>query len=119
MDLLFVNIQTPRDALQLAKEPEVRSHVTRHQWRQSKSRDKKRRRRILPGSSNDTESFVYPTTLVCGIFTSDQVSIPPQIGGLRVDPFQSYPVSVQPWTQLLVDHCKLLLNYILSQGRLR
>lgn len=82
MDILFVNVRIPKDALQLAKEPEVRSHVTRHQWKQSARRDK-RRQRMLGGSN---------------------VSISPQIGGLRVDPFQSYPVSVQPWTQLLVDH---------------
>jgi hypothetical protein len=104
MDIVFVNVQTPRDALQLAKEPEIRSHVTRHQWKQSKRRDKRRRRR------NDVEYSEYPTRLVFDQFTSNQVSISLQIGGLRVDPFQSYPVSVQPWTQLLVDHCKLLLE---------
>lgn len=102
MDILFVNVRTPRDALQLAKEPEVRSHVTRHQW---KRRDKRCQRML--GGSNGMENSEYPNGLVFDLFTTDKVSISPQIGGLRVDPFQSYPVSVQPWTQLLVDHCKL------------
>jgi hypothetical protein len=117
MDIAFVNVQTPRDALQLAKEPEFRSHVTRHQWKQSKRREKRRRRRILLGGSNDEEDSEYLTRLVFDPFTSDQVSISPQIGGLRVDTFQSYTVSVQSWTQLLVDHCKVLLELCLSQAR--
>lgn len=104
MDIVFVNVQTPRDALQLAKEPEIRSHVARYQWKQWKRRDKRRRRR------NDVEDSEYPTMLVVDPFILDQASISLQIGGLRVEPFQSYPVSVQPWTQRLVDHCKLLLE---------
>ncbi|KAJ5193395.1 transcriptional regulator family: Fungal Specific TF [Penicillium cf. viridicatum] len=99
MDILFVNVRTPRDALQLAKEPEVRSHVTRHQWKQSARRDKRRQRML--GRSNGIENSEYPNGPVFDLFTTDKVSISPQIGGLRVDPFQSYPVSVQPWTQLL------------------
>ncbi|KAJ5982348.1 hypothetical protein N7451_012448 [Penicillium sp. IBT 35674x] len=107
LNVSFVNIQAPSDALQAAKEPEVRSHVTRYQWRQSKIRDQRRRRRILPYVSSDKKhpGGIQSASLVRGIFVSERVSISPQItGGLRVDPFQSFPVSVQPWTQLLVDH---------------
>jgi hypothetical protein len=107
MDIVFVNVQTPRDALQLAKEPEFRSHVARHQWKQSALRDKRRRRGMLLDGSHETKNSEYPTGLVMiNSFSSDPVSISPQIGGLRVDPFQSYPVSAQTWTPLLVDHCK-------------
>lgn len=112
MDIIFVNVQTPRDALQLAKEPEIRSHVTRHQWKQSARRGKGRRRKILPGGdSHGMENPGYPSGLMLNLSTSDQVSIPPQLGGLRVDPFQSYPVSVQPWTPLLVDHCTFTFEF--------
>jgi hypothetical protein len=113
MDIVFVNVQTPRDALQLAKEPEFRSHVARHQWKQSARRDKRRRRGMLLHGSHGTKNFEYPTGLVTNHFSSDPVSISAQIGGLRVDPFQSYPVSAQPWTPLLVDHCKLNFSVLM------
>ncbi|KAJ5551187.1 transcriptional regulator family: Fungal Specific TF [Penicillium sp. DV-2018c] len=104
MELIFVNVKTPRDALQLSKEPEVRSHVTRLQWKRSKSRERRRRVKPLPSGSNDTKESEDSARPSCDIFAPDILSMPPQIGGLRSDPFQSYPVSVQPWTQLLVDH---------------
>ena len=100
MDIVFVNVQTPRDALQLAKEPEFRSHVARHQWKHSARRDKRRRRAMLSHGSHEMKNSEYPTGLVINPCSSDPVSISPQIGGLRVDPFKSYPVSAQPWTAL-------------------
>lgn len=42
-----------------------------------------------------------------GVQTVNSASIPIPIGGLRVDPFHSYPVTWNPWLPSLVDHCKL------------
>lgn len=39
MHVILFKMQAPRDALQLAKESGVWSHVTRHQWKHSKRRD--------------------------------------------------------------------------------
>ncbi|CDM35594.1 transcriptional regulator family: Fungal Specific TF [Penicillium roqueforti] len=103
MEFVFVNVQKPSDALQLAKAPEVRSHVTRYQWKQSARRDK-RTRRILLGVAQDVNGAGFQNGLRLDSFKPEPPSILPQIGGLRVDPFQSYPISGQPWTPLLVDH---------------
>ncbi|KAJ5968215.1 hypothetical protein N7501_004463 [Penicillium viridicatum] len=107
MDFVFVNVQKPKDALQLAKEPEFRSHVTRYQWKQAR-RDKRLRTRPLLGAAQlgvaqDVKATEVQTRPGFDSFTPPAL-ISPQIGGLRVDPFKSYPISVQPWTPLLVDH---------------
>ncbi|KAJ5426442.1 hypothetical protein N7465_001512 [Penicillium sp. CMV-2018d] len=107
MDFVFVNVQKPSDALQLAKEPEFRSHVTRYQWKQAR-RDKRLRTRLLLGAAElgvaqHVKATEVQTRPGFDSFTTPAL-ISPQIGGLRVDPFKSYPISVQPWTPLLVDH---------------
>ncbi|OQD67716.1 hypothetical protein PENPOL_c003G05838 [Penicillium polonicum] len=107
MDFVFVNVQKPSDALQLAKEPEFRSHVTRYQWKQAR-RDKRLRTRLLLGAAElgvaqHVKATEVQTRPGFDSFTPPAL-ISPQIGGLRVDPFKSYPISVQPWTPLLVDH---------------
>ncbi|CAI7598148.1 unnamed protein product [Penicillium viridicatum] len=107
MDFVFVNVQNPRDALQLAKEPEFRSHVTRYQWKQAR-RDKRLRTTLLLGAAQlgvaqDVKATEVQTRPGFDSFTPPAL-ISPQIGGFRVDPFKSYPISVQPWTPLLVDH---------------
>jgi hypothetical protein len=112
MDFVFINVQKPSDALQLAKEPEFRSHVTRYQWKQAR-RDKRLRTRLLLsaaqlGVAQDVKATEVQTRPRFDSFTPAPALIPPQIGGLRVDPFKSYPISVQPWTPLLVDHCKFI-----------
>jgi hypothetical protein len=110
MDFVFINVKKPKDALQLAKEPEIRSHVTRYQWKRFARRDKRLPKKTLLGSQgvNGAECQI---NLEFNSFTREPVSISPQIGGLRVEPFQSYPIPVQPWTPLLVDHCKLPLLF--------
>lgn len=47
-------------------------------------------------------------TVETGIQTIDSVSPPilMPIGGLRVDPFHSYPIAYNPWLPSLVDHCE-------------
>ncbi|KAJ9486940.1 hypothetical protein VN97_g6386 [Penicillium thymicola] len=103
MDFVFINVKKPNDALQLAKEPEVRSHVTRYQWKRSARRDKRLRKKTSL-SSQGVNDLECETNIEFHPFCLEPVSISPQIGGLRVDPFQSYPISVQSWTPLLVDH---------------
>lgn len=102
MDLVFINVKKPRDALQLAKERGVRSHVTRYQWKQLGPRKKTL---LASPEVNGDERHVDPESHPCS--TLECASILPQIGGLRIDSFHSYPISCQPWTPLLVDHCKL------------
>ncbi|CAG7968122.1 unnamed protein product [Penicillium salamii] len=102
MEFVFVNVQKPSDALQLAKDPQVRSHVTRHQWKQAR-RDKRLQKK-LQLVAQDVNGAECRTGFEFNVFTLGTGYISPQIGGLRVDPFQSYPISVQPWTPLLVDH---------------
>lgn len=108
MDLVFINVKEPKDALKLAKAPEIRSHVTRYQWNQWKRlarRDIEQRKKArscsqdLNGATCQNESDSLTSTL-------PPISISPQIGGLRVDPFKSYPISDRPEISLLVDHCK-------------
>lgn len=100
MDFVFVNVQKPSDALQLAKESSIRSHVTRVQWKKAERHDKRSKKRILLRGAG-----AFQDNVVC---LMGQDSVSPQIGGLRNDPFESYPISAQPWTPLLVDHCKFV-----------
>lgn len=116
MEFVFVNVQKPSDALQLAKDPQVRSHVTRHQWKQAR-RDKRLQKK-LQLVAQDVNGAECRTGFEFNVFTLGTGYISPQIGGLRVDPFQSYPISVQPWTPLLVDHCKLLFVFDLARWSL-
>jgi hypothetical protein len=116
---MFVNIQKPSDALQLSKESQIRSHVTRHQWKQAR-RDKRLQNKLqkLQLVAQDVNGAECRTGFEFSVFRLGTGYIPPQIGGLRVDPFQSYPISVQPWTPLLVDHCKLLFVFDLARWTL-
>lgn len=107
MSLVFVNIEEPKDALKLTKESEVRSHVARYQWRNPANRQAVRRRKKVqpaplptpPDSNNSHEGSTSEET--------DEVSVPPLVeGGLRVDPFRTYPITWRPFVPPLVDHCK-------------
>lgn len=103
MEFVFVNVQKPSDALQLAKESQIRSHVTRLQW-------KNQSRQAVQEEDITTRSGRSSNTELCVI---GNASVPAQIGGLRNDPFNSYPIAAQPWTALLVDHCKSPLSLML------
>ncbi|KAF7161385.1 hypothetical protein CNMCM5623_006999 [Aspergillus felis] len=94
MNYVFINVKKPRDALKRAKEREFRSHVTRQQWKRSGPRKKA----ILATEENSARDQVDTDS------SSDKISISSAIGGLRVDPFQSYPIPSRPWTAKLVDH---------------
>lgn len=112
MEFVFINVKEPKDALQLAKETEVRSHVTRYQWKQfaRRDRDNRLRKKALLASQN-VNGIGCQSDPKSNSSTLEPITISPQIGGLRADPFQSYPISSQPWTPLLVDHCKLPVEF--------
>ncbi|KAJ5088407.1 hypothetical protein N7456_012023, partial [Penicillium angulare] len=111
MKFVFINVKEPKDALQLAKDPEVRSHITRYQWQQYTRNKPKHPSHTAeldispPISQNVNRTDSSDTSESdSSLILLNQISLSPQIGGLRVDPFQSYPVSTQTWTPLLVDH---------------
>ena len=113
-EIVFLNINEPSDALQLAKKPEFRAHVARYQRRQAvikRSTDRIRKKKPAPASADaETQTDDAPRQDVVEASTSVVLPpsvIPPTIGGLRVDPFQSYPMAFRSWMPLLVDHCKL------------
>ena len=119
MDFVFINVREPKDALQLAKEPEIRSHVARYQWKQIENRPSHPTRKEnakapeerprstcidLGGSDLQARDGPFPTPF--GVVQATTISIPPPLGGIRVDPFRSYPISFRPFLPQLVDHCK-------------
>ncbi|KAE8380516.1 hypothetical protein BDV26DRAFT_130896 [Aspergillus bertholletiae] len=112
MEFVFINIKEPKDALQLAKEPEIRSHVARYQWKQVENRPSLKRKR-------NTVLSICMSVDCCSTWQSQSnsdsdspdnsgpsaaFSIPLQLGGLRVDPFRSYPVGFKSFMPVLVDH---------------
>lgn len=118
MEFVFINVKEPKDALQLAKEPEIRSHVARYQWKKIENRPslKRKRNAVLSfcmdiscsatwqsRSDSEDDSPEIPDT-------SSTISIPLQLGGLRDDPFRSYPASFKPFMPVLVDHCKFEIS---------
>ncbi|RJE19778.1 hypothetical protein PHISCL_07894 [Aspergillus sclerotialis] len=157
-DFAFVNVTRPQDALKLAKEPEIRAHVTRYQWKQIERRETvayQRKRKFLTICMESEDTAVYSTenpdsrpdpasmqiqqqtmpTLRPPEDTTEfsqrdsnpdqdnkkamptlpppwmlpAMCIPPQLGGLRVDPFRSYPIPFKPYLPLLVDHYLMIM----------
>ncbi|KAF7597585.1 hypothetical protein BBP40_000063 [Aspergillus hancockii] len=108
MEFVFINVKEPKDALQLAKEPEIRSHVARYQWKQVENRPSlKRKKKTVVSISLDVEVQTRSDSDADSPDSSDQPSAPPipfEFGGLRVDPFRSYPVAFKPFMPVLVDH---------------
>ncbi|KAB8237407.1 hypothetical protein ETB97_001377 [Aspergillus alliaceus] len=112
MEFVFINVKEPKDALQLAKEPEIRSHVARYQWKQAENRPSLKRKRnavvsICMGADccpawqprSDSETDFHDSS-----GHSSTLPFPFQLGGLRVDPFRSYPIDFRPFVPVLVDH---------------
>lgn len=116
MSFVFVNVKNPKDALQLTKDTEVRSHVARYQWRNPTNRQAIRRRKETSTSSLYVDGTHVTTSSLVTTSTrhdeeekqeTDEFSIPPLVGGgLRVDPFRTYPINWRPFVAPLVDHCK-------------
>ncbi|KAL4930962.1 uncharacterized protein BDV17DRAFT_29241 [Aspergillus undulatus] len=132
-DFVFIHVREPKDALKLAKDTRIRSHVTRRQWKQHGERSrvatervpKKAKRGELEvhehGQDNGQDSsdthdkhslqdlvsvdlIEPPTNHTQTAFFSGNLPIDRPFGGLRGDPFWSYPVAWHPFLPQLVDH---------------
>ena len=129
MEHIFINVKEPGDALQLAKQKNVRSHVTRRQWKNhaeaNKDRKRQRREEFLPVrielncSALKEEKRQLPSPPLsqerseegspfakADVQSDFSFRLPIMIGGFRDDPFRSYPISWRPFLPPLVDHCK-------------
>ncbi|KAL4782254.1 hypothetical protein BJX76DRAFT_297592 [Aspergillus varians] len=121
-DFVFIHVRKPRDALKLAKESHVRAHVTRRQWKQLGERSdaatmekilKKVKMQTLdkPDNHRHGQQDLVPGDLILRDpshgtqpMTICDLPIPRPAGGLRGDPFRSYPVAWRPFLPQLVDH---------------
>ncbi|KAL4771965.1 hypothetical protein BDW60DRAFT_47625 [Aspergillus nidulans var. acristatus] len=118
-DFVFIHVREPKDALKLAKDSHIRSHVTRRQWKQFEERsqaafqrDLKKAKRETPWNDDrqDKQHLVsgeivrhsQPTGAAQPVYFG--LPIPRPFGGLRGDPFRSYPVAWRPILPRLVDH---------------
>ncbi|KAI9930009.1 hypothetical protein ASPWEDRAFT_167675 [Aspergillus wentii DTO 134E9] len=119
MEHMFIHVKKPGDALNLAKGSPVRSHVARQQWKShneqrllAASSTAVRREEFLPIRVELDCSALQPKGGDPAIASSQEIvnphsdflSIPPLIGGFRVDPFRSYPIPWRPFIPPLVDH---------------
>ncbi|KAL3441422.1 hypothetical protein BJX65DRAFT_322440 [Aspergillus insuetus] len=124
-DFVFIHVRKPKDALNLAKSSRVRSHVTRQQWKQFDLRarnsdananaigkvvDKEVNNRedsiVLrdkSGHRRNKHELVAPEIGI-EIQIENGAHIPRPLGGLRGDPFRSYPVAWRPSLPRFVDH---------------
>ncbi|KAL3432436.1 hypothetical protein BDV09DRAFT_127842 [Aspergillus tetrazonus] len=118
-DFVFIHVREPKDALKLAKDSHIRSHVTRRQWKQFEERSQAAFQRDLKKAKTETQGNDDKQDkqhLVSGDVVRDSQStgtaqpvyfglpIPRPFGGLRGDPFRSYPVAWRPILPRLVDH---------------
>jgi hypothetical protein len=123
-DFVFIHVRKPKDALKLAKSSRVRSHVTRQQWKQLDQRARRANAnavgKVLDEFENQEDSTVakdksddrrnklelvrLAPEIEFGI-QNGAINIPRPLGGLRGDPFRSYPVAWRPSLPRFVDHC--------------
>ncbi|KAL2815138.1 hypothetical protein BJX63DRAFT_430960 [Aspergillus granulosus] len=124
-DFVFIHVRKPKDALKLAKSSRVRSHITRQQWKQfdQRSRNARAIEKVLEEVKQRKEdSLVLKSKsdqgrnkheLVCrdliarvrfNLSEIEDGAIPRPLGGLRGDPFRSYPIAWRPSLPRFVDH---------------
>ncbi|KAL4740887.1 hypothetical protein BDV11DRAFT_213783 [Aspergillus similis] len=117
-DFVFIHVREPKDALKFAKDSHIRSHVTRRQWKQFEERSqaafqrdlKKAKRTQGNDDRHDKQHLgsgeivrqIEPTGATQPVYFA--LPIPRPFGGLRGDPFRSYPVAWRPILPRLVDH---------------
>ncbi|KAL4901674.1 hypothetical protein BDW74DRAFT_72302 [Aspergillus multicolor] len=120
-DFVFIHVREPKDALKLAKDTHIRSHVTRRQWKlfeeQSQAAIEKVAKRAktqgakIKHDKRDQQDLAaeeivrrdpHSTQTTRPIYFG--LPIPRPLGGLRGDPFRSYPVVWRPTLPQLVDH---------------
>ncbi|KAL4747837.1 hypothetical protein BDW72DRAFT_209316 [Aspergillus terricola var. indicus] len=120
-DFVFIHVREPKDALKLAKDSHIRSHVTRRQWKQFEERFQAAFQRDLKKAKMETQGKDHrhgkQHLASGGIVRLSQparatqpvcfgLPIPRPFGGLRRDPFRSYPVAWRPILPRLVDHSR-------------
>ncbi|KAL3456132.1 hypothetical protein BJX64DRAFT_49381 [Aspergillus heterothallicus] len=122
-DFVFIHVRKPKDALNLAKSSRVRSHVTRQQWKQFEQRARNanaiqmvideitQREEANSTSNNKPDQYQNKHQLVCReliapgrLHFPEDGAIPRPLGGLRGDPFRSFPVAWRPYFPQFVDH---------------
>ncbi|KAL2865101.1 uncharacterized protein BJX67DRAFT_383099 [Aspergillus lucknowensis] len=114
-DFVFIHVRKPKDALKLAKATEIRSHVTRQQWKQFGERSQLAVEKLLEEAERpeqdkqDKQDHVSGDLIPSDPTNSNSISfvdgvVPRPWGGLRGDPFHSYPVAWRPFLPQLVDH---------------
>ncbi|KAL4816853.1 hypothetical protein BDW67DRAFT_39015 [Aspergillus spinulosporus] len=118
-DFVFIHVREPKDALKLAKDSHIRSHVTRRQWKQFEERSQAGFQRDLKKAKTETQGngdrhdkqHLVPGDVVRQTQATGATQpmnfclpIPRPFGGLRGDPFRSYPVAWRPILPRLVDH---------------
>ncbi|KAL4920582.1 hypothetical protein BDW62DRAFT_198884 [Aspergillus aurantiobrunneus] len=112
-EFVFVHVRDPKDALQLAKRSHIRAHVTRHQWKQYEERSQTRAPKKAR-KQDDKKDFqqqdlgsgdlILQDPPCARSITTPALPLPRPLGGLRGDPFRSYPVAWRPFLPQLVDH---------------
>jgi hypothetical protein len=100
----FVNSFDLNDIKTSSKQPSVRSHVARYQWKAHKrvAQKKGAREQFLPYRVEFSMNFRSDGAANASLETENR--IPRLLGGCRVDPFRSYPVW-RPYLPLVIDHC--------------
>ncbi|KAJ0413173.1 hypothetical protein BJY00DRAFT_68272 [Aspergillus carlsbadensis] len=124
-DFVFIHVRKPKDALKLAKSSRVRSHVTRQQWKQFDQRARGNRNvtgKVLEEVERQEDDIILndkrdhrrnkhklavrraliEIQIENGAATTAAIARP--LGGLRGDPFRSYPVAWRPSLPRFVDH---------------
>ncbi|KAL2830109.1 hypothetical protein BJY01DRAFT_240501 [Aspergillus pseudoustus] len=123
-DFVFIHVRKPKDALKLAKSSRVRSHVTRQQWKQYEKRsrqagaiekvlDQVRQQdeadlisipREKSNQDRNKHGLVRRVVAPVRLHLPENGAIPRPLGGLRGDPFRSFPVAWRPSLPQFVDH---------------
>ncbi|KAL4954661.1 hypothetical protein BDW69DRAFT_137227 [Aspergillus filifer] len=115
-DFVFIHVRKPKDALKLAKDTHIRSHVTRRQWKQHEERWRTATEKTLKKAKTDSAEAedgnkdkhgceeLVSQELVHSPTHFANLPILRPLGGLRGDPFRSYPVTWRSYLPQLVDH---------------
>ncbi|CRG82960.1 hypothetical protein PISL3812_00307 [Talaromyces islandicus] len=105
----FVNSFDLNDIKTSSKQPSVRSHVARYQWKTHKRAAQKKgaREQFLPYRVEFSMDFRNDGAANASPETENR--IPRLLGGYRVDPFRSYPVW-RPYLPLVIDHLSMAVD---------
>ncbi|KAL3489255.1 hypothetical protein BJX62DRAFT_252786 [Aspergillus germanicus] len=124
-EFVFIHVRKPKDALKLAKSSRVRSHVTRQQWKQfdlrargpnanaigkvveeAQRQEDASNSKVMNVDSRNKHALVQIAPEIEIAIQNGAIGngIPRPLGGLRGDPFRSYPVAWRSSLPRFVDH---------------